>query len=107
MKPITLISTTFESRADAERIARLLLDLKLIACAQVTGPIVSIYRWQGETTTAAEFSLSLKTTPSRTEDVKTLLSREHPYDLPEIIVQEIAHSGKEYPSWIRHGEVQS
>jgi periplasmic divalent cation tolerance protein len=106
MKPIILISTTFENSADAERIARLLLDRKLIACAQVTGPIVSFYRWQGETTTAAEFSLSLKTTPSCTEAVKTLLRREHPYDLPEIIVQEIAHSSKEYSSWV-HGEVQS
>lgn len=105
MKPIILISTTFENNADAERIARLLLDRKLIACAQVTGPITSFYRWQGETTTAAEFSLSLKTTPSCTEDVKTLLSREHPYDLPEIIVQEIVHSSKEYSRWV-HGEVQ-
>jgi periplasmic divalent cation tolerance protein len=105
MKPIILISTTFENSADAERIARLLLDRKLIACAQVTGPITSFYRWQGETTTAAEFSLRLKTTPSCTEDVTTLLSREHPYDLPEIIVQEIAHSSKEYSRWV-HGEVQ-
>jgi periplasmic divalent cation tolerance protein len=105
MKPIILISTTFESNADAERIAKLLLDRKLIACAQVTGPITSLYRWQGVTTKAAEFSLSLKTTPSCADKVRTVLKQEHPYELPEIIVQEIVDSSKGYSRWV-YGEVQ-
>ena len=105
MKKIIIISTTLENKADAERIAELLLDRKLIACAQISGPITSLYRWKKVTTSATEFTLSLKTTASCTEKVKTLLYREHPYELPEIIVQEIAHSSTEYSQWI-HGEVQ-
>ncbi len=105
MKQISLISSTLENKKDAERIAGLLLDQKLIACAQIAGPITSIYRWNGETTSATEFTLSLKTAPSLTEAVKTLLLQEHPYDLPEIIVQEIANSSHEYSEWV-HGEVQ-
>ena len=89
MKSIILISTTLEKKEDAERIAELLLERRLIACAQISGPITSLYRWQGQKTQSAEFSLSLKTTPLCVEKIKVLLLREHPYDLPEIIVQEI------------------
>ncbi len=105
MKTIVIISTTLENKADAERIASLLLERHLIACAQISGPITSLYRWEGVTTSSTEFSLSLKTTTGSTETVKALLSQEHPYDLPEIIVQEIDHSSKEYAHWV-YGEVQ-
>jgi periplasmic divalent cation tolerance protein len=105
MKPIILLSTTLANKADAERLAGLLLDHRLIACAQISGPITSLYRWQGVTTSATEFLLSVKTTPQCTGTVKTLLGREHPYDLPEIIVQEIDDSSDEYSRWV-HGEVR-
>ncbi|WP_167496358.1 divalent-cation tolerance protein CutA [Desulfopila sp. IMCC35006] len=105
MKKIIIISTTLENKADAERIAELLLDRQLIACAQISGPITSLYRWKKVTTSATEFSLSLKTTASCTEKVKDLLYQEHPYELPEIIVQEIDHSSPEYSQWV-HEEVQ-
>ena len=105
MKAIIIISTTLEKKDDAERIAGLLLDHKLIACAQISGPITSLYRWKGVTTSATEFSLSVKTTASLTDKVKDILLLEHPYELPEIIVQEIDHSSKEYSRWV-YGEVQ-
>jgi periplasmic divalent cation tolerance protein len=105
MKPIILVSTTLENKEDAERIAGLLLDQKLIACAQISGPITSLYRWEGVTASATEFALTLKTTPPCTETVKAMLRQEHPYDLPEIIVQEIDNSSNEYSKWV-YGEVQ-
>lgn len=105
MKPIILISTTLENKADAERIAALFLARKLIACAQIFGPITSIYRWQEVVTNATEFALSLKTTPECTETVKALLIKEHPYDIPEIMVQEIDNSSHDYAQWV-YGEVQ-
>lgn len=105
MKKIILISTTLEKKADAERISELLLDRKLIACAQISGPITSLYRWKEVPTSATEYSLCLKTTATCTEKVLTLLHQEHPYELPEIIVQEIGHSSPEYSQWV-HTEVQ-
>lgn len=104
MKPIIFISTTLETKKDAERLAGLLLESKLIACAQISGPITSLYRWEGATTSATEFTLNVKTTPLCTEAIKALLHQEHPYDLPEIIVQEIFDSSEEYSSWV-YGEV--
>jgi periplasmic divalent cation tolerance protein len=100
MRPIIVLSTTLEKKEDGERLARLLLESKLIACAQMSGPITSYYRWQGVVTSATEFTLSLKTTPQCTDKVKELLSQEHPYDLPEIIVQKIDNSSDEYSNWV-------
>ncbi len=105
MEKIIIISTTLESKADAERIAELLLEGKLIACAQISGPITSLYRWKEVITSATEFSLSLKTTPACTEKVKALVQQEHPYELPELIAQEIDHASPEYAQWV-HGEVR-
>ena len=105
MKKIILISTTLEKKEDAERIAEHLLDRKLIACAQISGPITSLYRWKEVTASATEFSLCLKTTETCTETVLSLLHQEHPYELPEVIVQEINYSSPEYSQWV-HGEVQ-
>ena len=42
MKPIAVV-TTVASRADAERLARLLVERRLAACAQITA-IESVYR---------------------------------------------------------------
>ncbi|MCP4338942.1 MAG: divalent-cation tolerance protein CutA [Desulfobulbaceae bacterium] len=105
MKRIVIVSTTLENKEDAERLARLLLEGKMIACAQISGPITSLYRWEGVVNSATEFTLSLKTTPQFTEKVKTLLNREHPYDLPEMIIQESVNSSSDYSQWV-YGEVQ-
>jgi periplasmic divalent cation tolerance protein len=105
MKPIILVSTTLENKADAERIAALLVKRKLIACAQISGPITSIYLWRQVMTNATEFVLSLKTTPPCRETVKTMVIEEHPYDIPEVIVQEIDNSSYEYAQWV-YGEVR-
>ena len=105
MKPIVIVSTTLENKEDADRLARLLLEGKLIACAQISGPITSHYRWEGVPTSATEFTLSLKTTPQCTEKVKALLSQEHPYDMPEMIIQEIVNSSDDYSQWV-YGEIE-
>ena len=105
MKSIIIVSTTFEQKDDAERIADLLLERRLIACAQISSPIMSLYRWEGKTASSTEFTLSLKTTPLLVKRVKKLLVQEHPYDLPEIIGQEAHDSSKEYLEWV-YGETQ-
>lgn len=105
MKAIFLVSTTFENKEDAEQITDLLLKQNLIACAQITGPITSIYRWEGKTEKSTEFKLSLKTTVQLSEKVEELLEKEHPYDVPEIIGQIVDFTNNEYLEWV-YSEVQ-
>jgi len=105
MKSIFLICTTVENKEDAERLAGMLLDRKLIACAQISAPITSLYRWKGVTTSATEYTLSLKTAATCLDSVQALLREHHPYELPEIIIQEIVKGSDEYFQWVL-GEVQ-
>lgn len=100
MKSIVLVSTTVEKKEDAERLAAMLLDHKLIACAQISAPITSLYRWKGVTTSATEYTLSLKTSATCLEPVQKMLREHHPYELPEIIIQEIDKGSQEYFQWV-------
>ena len=100
MLTLVMISTTFETKSDAEKTAQLLLDERLIACAQIAGPITSCYRWEGSIATSTEFSLTLKTTAKLCEQVITQLKENHPYDLPEIIIQSSNKGSVEYVKWV-------
>ena len=100
MKSIVLICTTVEKKQDAERLAAMLLDRKLIACAQISAPITSLYRWKDVTTSATEYTLSLKTSATCLDPVQKLLAEHHPYEIPEIIIQEIVKGSQEYFQWV-------
>ncbi len=101
---ILLITTTVEQKEDAERIAALLLEKRLVACAQISTPITSIYRWRGEVTKATEMVLSLKTLRRHYNAVEQILLQEHPYEIPEIIAQEDFFASESYGKWLE-GEV--
>ena len=100
MYPLIIISTTFENKSDGEKMSRSLLSEKLIACAQLSGPITSYYRWEGDIADSTEFTLTVKTTESLCEKVKTRLKEMHPYELPEIVIQTAVESSKEYMQWV-------
>jgi periplasmic divalent cation tolerance protein len=105
MKSIIIVSTTLESREEAEKLARLVVDDRLVACAQISGPITSCYRWQGKVESATEFTLSMKTTIQRLPDLEARLIEHHPYDVPEIISRGLDGVNSEYLDWV-YGEVQ-
>ncbi|NTW07811.1 MAG: divalent-cation tolerance protein CutA, partial [Syntrophaceae bacterium] len=58
------VTTTTETREEAQKIARCLVEQKLAACAQISGPITSTYRWKGKVETAEEWLCLIKTQES-------------------------------------------
>jgi len=100
MCSLAIVSTTLEHKNDCEKIAQLLLNEKIIACAQVSGPITSYYPWGGTIEASTEFSLSLKTTAPLRERVKLRLKELNPYELPEIIDQTVIGASIEYIEWV-------
>jgi periplasmic divalent cation tolerance protein len=59
------VMTTVDARPAADALARSAVSQRLAACAQVSGPIESTYRWQGAIETAEEWQVIFKTTTSR------------------------------------------
>ena len=67
------VSTTTGTREVAERIAVELVDLRLAACAQVSGPIASTYRWQGKIENAEEWLCTAKTSREQLPAIQEVL----------------------------------
>lgn len=76
------------------------MEERLAACAQVVGPVSSIYRWQGEVERAAEWYCHLKTTAARVPALMSRIRELHPYETPEIIAVPVAEGDQRYLKWI-------
>jgi periplasmic divalent cation tolerance protein len=74
--------------------------MRLAACAQIIGPIKSIYRWKGTVEEAEEWCCILKSTKDRYKEVEENIRRLHPYELPEIIAVTIDDALPKYAQWV-------
>jgi periplasmic divalent cation tolerance protein len=93
------MTTTVPSLECAEKLAHRLVTSRLVACAQIVGPVRSIYRWDGAIEQSNEWRLLMKTTPMRCGSVIETIREEHPYDVPEISMHAIAWMEPEYLRW--------
>ena len=98
MKPIAVV-TTLGSRADAEGMARILVERRLAACAQIS-EISSIYRWKGEVQQEPEIRLLLKTTDALYPALEQAIRELHSYELPAIHAFAFEHVFPAYAAWI-------
>jgi periplasmic divalent cation tolerance protein len=94
------VTTTLPDRDSANRIGRRLVEERLAACAQVVGPVASVYWWQGEVETAGEWYCHLKTTASRVDALMDRLRQLHPYETPEIVALPVTEGDPAYLRWI-------
>jgi periplasmic divalent cation tolerance protein len=91
--------TTVGSREEADRLAAGVVAQGLAACAQIDGPIISHYRWQGRPERAEEFRLTFKCTAARLADLEAHVLAHHPYDTPEWLAIAAERVGEKYLSW--------
>jgi periplasmic divalent cation tolerance protein len=100
MSGIVTVYATFASDEEARRIARTLVEERLAACANIVGPIHSIYRWQGRIEEAGEVAALFKTTVREAEALIARLAELHSYDVPAAIVWPIAGALPAYAAWV-------
>ncbi len=96
----SIIYITAGSLEEAKKISRALLEAKLIACANIFPPMVSLYRWQGKIETSEEYAVILKTATRLLEQVTKEIKKLHSYQSPCIISLPIEGGSKEYVDWI-------
>lgn len=100
MEKIIQIVTTADNRDIIENIGRDLVEKRLIACAQIIGPIQSIYRWKGTVENTDEWLLLMKSKASLYPAIEEEIRRQHPYELPEIIATNIDAGLAGYMDWV-------
>ena len=95
-----LVITTLDDEAAAERMARSLVEARLAACAQLVGPVRSVFRWAGEVTAETEWQLHVKTTAEAVGAVTEHILAHHTYDEPEVIAVPITGGSPGYLAWV-------
>lgn len=96
---IQVVTTTAE-RQDADALARAVLDKRLAACVQISGPIDSSYWWNNRLETAQEWILTIKTRRDLFPPLEKLLLELHPYDQPEIVATLCVEISAGYLKWL-------
>ena len=93
------ILTTVDSSEAATKIAETVVGQRLAACAQIIGPIKSVYWWKGKMEQAEEWQCLLKTLASEYGHVEEAIRSVHPYNVPEIIALPVTDVYEAYAQW--------
>ena len=100
MPRIVQIITTVNDRQKAEEIGRRLVEERLVACCQVTGPVRSIYRWKGGIEEADAWYCVMKTKEALYHMAAAAIRGLHPYEVPEIIALPVPNALDDYTAWV-------
>ncbi|MEU9061327.1 divalent-cation tolerance protein CutA [Streptomyces sp. NPDC048430] len=96
---LTVLTTT-DSEEKAHALARGAVDARLAACAQISGPVTSVYRWQDAVETAQEWQVLFKTAARRYDELEAHLVAVHGYETPEIIATPVVRGSDRYLAWV-------
>ncbi len=97
---LIIVITTCGSESEAKRLARLMVNKRLAACAQISGPVTSFYWWKENMEEDAEWQVKFKMPAKNLEKAITLIREHHSYDLPQILALRIDWTLAEYADWI-------
>lgn len=98
---LRIVTVTCPDEATALAIARLVVERRLAACANIVPGVRSVYRWMGEINEESEVIVTMKTREDFVESLFTAIVANHPYQQPAIEVVALADAGRGVAAWIR------
>ncbi len=101
MNKFVVVLCTVDNLESAKKIARIVVEERLAACANIMQGLSSIYHWKGEIVEDSECLLILKTKATLFEVLKNKILEIHPYEVPEIISLGIDNGFDKYLDWIK------
>lgn len=96
---LRVVLVTAPEMKTARRLARLALEQRLAACANLLTGIESHYWWEGRIESALEVLILFKTTRKLLPALEKLILKEHPYDTPEFLVLAPGAGTRRYLRW--------
>ena len=99
MEPV-LLYVTAATMESARKMARIAVEERLAACANLLEGMTAIYRWNGALQEEREVVLLLKTTADRQEALIARLRELHDYDIPCIVALPIVAGNPDFLRWI-------
>jgi periplasmic divalent cation tolerance protein len=95
-----VVMVTTASKQEAENIAQRLLKERLIACANITGPVSSLFHWAGKLEKAEEYLVFMKSRKDLFEKLAETVKALHSYEVPEIVALPVVEGSKAYLAWL-------
>ena len=91
---------TTESKEEAEKISREVVEKRLAACTQIVGPIKSTYRWKEKIQEEEEWLCIMKSLKDLYEQLEKAIKEIHPYEVPEILAIPVVAGNQGYLEWL-------
>ena len=98
--PYIIVLVATASKQEAEKIAQNLLKEKLIACANIFGPVTSHFHWSGKIECSEEFLMILKSRMDLFKRLSEAVCEMHSYKVPEILALPVVAGIKPYLDWM-------
>ena len=90
--------TTESSKANALRMAKLLIQNKLAACVSIK-QIFSTYKWDDDIEETKEFEITIKSKMEFQDFLIDFVNKNSTYDIPQIIYKKY-HAEMKYYDWL-------
>lgn len=84
-----VVTFTTDSKQLADTMCAEVIEAELGACAQIEGPITSVFRWHGQVHTEQEWRVEIETTAGNADAVVQQIKANHGVDVPEVVVNDI------------------
>lgn len=97
---LSIVWMTVPDAETGERIARTLVDERLIACANLLPGVTSVYRWEGAVHAEPELLVIMKTRRDRLARLFERAAELHPYQVPELVAAPLEASLPAYRAWV-------
>jgi periplasmic divalent cation tolerance protein len=100
MDRAVFVYTTFPGLVEAEAAAKVIVEKRLAACANILPGMISHYWWQGKVERAEEAVAIFKTRASLAENVRAAIRELHTYEVPAISVIPLESVDRDYLEWL-------
>lgn len=95
----SMVYVTAKDMTEATKIARHLVEKRLVACANIF-QVHSIYPWWGKVEEGDEVAIIMKTRSSMVDEVIREARKVHSYEVPCIVSYKMEKGFKGYLDWI-------
>ncbi len=95
------IYVTYPSEKDAQEISKVLLEARLVVCANIFPAHRSLYWWEGKVEDAQEVAVVYKTRRELFGRVEALIKEKHPYDVPCVVSLPVEQGSLAFLEWVK------
>ena len=95
-----VVLNTCATEADAEHVARALVNARLAGCVTLIPAARSIYHWQGAVEENTECLLLIKSSRELFPELQAEIEKLHSYAVPEVMALPVVAGSENYLNWL-------